>query len=107
MNLWQKTLIRIGAASVLLAILILRFFQFGYSLRTNMLVAGATLAVGGAGSLAIRPFLYKKVPTIDDQLTPMFGYGLPKKARVPFLVLLVVIGVGLIAWATLILKYPG
>jgi hypothetical protein len=104
MSLWQRTVVRIGLASALLAVLIIRFLRFGYPIRTELLFAGGTLAIGGLGSLIIRPFLYKAAPNIDEQLKPVWGYGLPMRMRVPLLIFMTIVGLGIIAWAMFGLK---
>jgi hypothetical protein len=99
MTLWQRTILRIGIGSAVLAALIYRFLRLGYSPRTELLFAGGTLAIGGILSLVIRPSIYRAAPNIDEELKPTFGYGLPMRLRVPFLVLMAVVGLGLFAWA--------
>src|SRR6185312_15061102 len=98
MTLWQRTAIRIAIGIALMALLISRFIQLGYPLRTELLMLGGTLAAAGIVSLIIRPFLYRAAPNIDDQLKPIWGYGLPQRLRVPLLVILAVAGLGIIAW---------
>ena len=99
MNLWQRTAIRIAIAGALMAILIIRLLRLGYPLHSELSFAGGTLAAGGVLALIIRPFLYRAAPNIDEQLKPTLGYGLPMRLRVPFLVLMIVVGSVLIAWA--------
>jgi len=88
-----------GVGIALLALLIIRFVRLGHPPRTELLVLGGALAYGGIVSQIIRPFLYRTAPDIDEELKSIFGYGLPMRFRVPLLIIMAVVGVGIIGWA--------
>jgi hypothetical protein len=101
MTLRQKTIIRVTIASLLMAGLIYREFQRGYSLHTVALLSGITLLVCAIVNVMPKRFTFtgRYMPNLEEQLTPIWGYGPPKHWR-PFIAgLFFLSGIALVIWA--------
>lgn len=103
MTLGQKTIVRVAIGGLLLAGLIYRAVRQGYSPHTVALLFGIVFLIAGIISFVPKRYTLagKFMPNLEEQLTPLWGYGPPKRwlpiiATVEFLG-----GIGLIAWAVL------
>jgi|ERR1041384_389130 hypothetical protein len=104
MTLWQRTAIRVGVASIFVALVLYRAAQYPMPLRVKLLFGGATFVALGVLAFVIRRPLDRAAPNLKEQLVPMWGYGLPKWAETPFMLLIVFVGLAMIIWAELMLK---
>jgi hypothetical protein len=92
MGMRQRTAIRLVIGLALLALLLPRFFgQFHGTHTEAPIVAGLTLIAIGASSFFIKP-------RIGKALEPAWGYSIPEPYRTGVQVLIIVAGVGLLAW---------
>jgi hypothetical protein len=107
MTFRQKTVVRIVVASLLLAGLTYREIMSGYSIHTIVLLLGIVFLISGI--LIVLPKRYtltgRFMPNLEEQLTPVWGYGPPKNWRPIIAALDLVVGIALIAWVVFRSKY--
>jgi hypothetical protein len=92
MGMRQRTIIRVVIGLALLALLLPRFFgQFHGNHTETPIVVGFTLIAIGALSFFIKP-------RVGKALEPVWGYSIPEPYRTGVQVLIIVAGLGLLAW---------
>ena len=88
----QRTIIRVVIGLALLALLLPRFFgQFPGNHTEAPVVAGLTLIAIGTLSFFLKP-------KVGKVLEPIWGYSIPEPYRTGVQVLIILAGVGLLAW---------
>jgi hypothetical protein len=95
----QRTVLRVVVAGSLLVYLLYRFQQSGLFAKDNAMLLGILLMMMGALSFYFRAKFKRSVPDLQERLIPIWGYGLPQWGQMATSWLIIVLGVGLVAWA--------
>jgi hypothetical protein len=103
MTLRQKTIIRVAVGGLLLVGLIYREVRNGYSPHTIALLFGIVFLIAGIISIVAKRYTLtgRFAPNLEEQLTPIWGYGPPKRWLPIIIALDFLVGIALIAWAVL------
>jgi len=79
--------------------LLYHFEQSGLFAKDNAMLLGISLMMMGALSFYFRAKFKRNVPDLQERLNPIWGYGLQQWGQIATIWLIIILGVGLIAWA--------
>jgi hypothetical protein len=99
MNPMQRTVLRVVVSGVVLVWLFYQFQHNGVFAKGNAQFFGIGLVAMGGLSFFIRRMIDNKVPDLQETLTPVFGYGLPKRGQIAVSCAIVALGIVLIVWS--------
>src|SRR5665213_3564098 len=99
MGAGQRTVLSVTIAGIVFLYLFYSFRQSGVLSKSDALFVGVGLVVMGCLSLFFHAILNKKVPDLQEVLTPVFGYTLPKWGQVAAMYFIAGLGVALIVWS--------
>ena len=99
LGLWQRTVLRVIAAGAFLMFLFYRTYETGGFSKENSLYLGIGFFGAGLLTFFLRAKFDRAAPDLQDRLTPVWGYGVPRRYQPVTSYLILALGVGLIIWS--------